>query len=271
MHYVVLAELLGGGFSAGFLGSLFGIGGGVILIPLLTLVFGYGIKVAVAASLTTIVATSTMSSSIYIDKKLVNLRLVLIMAPVVIAGAIMGAHVNRLLSQRVLEILFSLVLIYTSYEMIRGKRGEERIEAKSRGEYSYYDEALEKRIYYSIKRKFLGSSLGFFTGFFSALLGIGGGVINIPILNMVMKTPLKVSMATNLMIIGLSTSTSATIYALRGLVSPLLVSTLMIGVIGGVLVGTRIMVRTRSLVLRYLFVLLMLVEAAKMLQRGLVH
>jgi uncharacterized membrane protein YfcA len=154
--------------------------------------------------------------------------------------------------------------------MTKGEKGEKEIGERHDGEYFYYDTASHKKIYYNIEKKRLGSFLGFFAGFLSALLGIGGGVVKTPIVNLVMKVPLRVAMATNLLTISLSTATSATIYLLRGTTNAFLVSTLITGVLIGVYFGTKTMIKLRTKWLRYSFIILLVIEGAKMLQKGLV-
>jgi uncharacterized membrane protein YfcA len=236
---------------------------------LLTIIFDYGIKTAVATSLTTIVATSAMSSSVYMERNLVNLHLSLIMTPTVVLGALVGVIVNLHSSQKILEIAFSIILFYSAYVMSRGKKGGREIGERQEGEYFFYDTASHRKIYYNIENKHIGSFLGFFAGFVSALLGIGGGVVKTPIVNLVMKVPLRVAMATNLLTISLSTATSATIYLLKGTTDAFLVSTLITGVLVGVYFGTKTMMRLRTKWLRYFFIVLLLLEGVKMLQRGL--
>ncbi len=259
--------LLIGGVAAGFIGSLFGVGGGIVIVPLLTLFYGYDIRTAIATSLTAIIVTSVMSSSLYIEKKLVNVRVALYLIPFVITGSFIGAHINVYAPTNIIEVLFAVLLFYTSYLMISGKRSKNTV--RSDGTYEYFDEATKKKITYSIESMNKGRFLSFLGGIASGLLGIGGGSIIVPVLNLVMQIPFRVSVPTSLVIVGAASSTGATVYLVKGILDPLLASMIIIGIIVGVYIGTYVMTRISVRLLRYGFALLLFYAGIKMLLRGM--
>src|SRR5438132_4222350 len=233
---------------AGFIGALFGLGGGVLIIPFLTLVEGVPVPLAVGASIVSVVATSSSSAARYVQDHLTNLRLGMFLEIGTVAGAITGAFVAVFLPASVLFVLFGLILLYATIIMVRARGidfpGDVKPDTTSRilslgGQYK--DHSLNRVVKYEVTRTPLTVFIGYFAGIVSGLLGVGGGIINVPTMNLVSKVPVKVASATNHFMIAATTAGSASVYLLRGDVHPLLAAPLIIGIAGGALLGTRVL------------------------------
>jgi len=233
---------------AGFIGALFGLGGGVLIIPFLTLVEGVPVPLAVGSSIVSVVATSSSSAAAYVQDHLTNLRLGMFLEIGTVAGAITGAFVATFLPVSALFILFGLILLYATIIMIRARgidfpanvRPDKTSRTLALGS-QYEDHSLNKVVKYEVTRTPLTVFMGYFAGVVSGLLGVGGGIINVPTMNLVSKVPVKVASATSNFMIGVTAAASASVYLLRGDVHPLLAAPLIIGVAGGALLGTRVL------------------------------
>jgi len=233
---------------AGFIGALFGLGGGVLIIPFLTLVEGVPVPLAVGSSIVSVVATSSSSAAAYVQDHLTNLRLGMFLEIGTVAGAITGAFVAAFLPVSALFILFGLILLYATIIMIRARgidfpanvRPDKTSRTLALGS-QYEDHSLNKVVKYEVTRTPLTVFMGYFAGVVSGLLGVGGGIINVPTMNLVSKVPVKVASATSNFMIGVTAAASASVYLLRGDVHPLLAAPLIIGVAGGALLGTRVL------------------------------
>jgi len=233
---------------AGFIGALFGLGGGVLIIPFLTLVEGVPVPLAVGASIVSVVATSSSSAAAYVQDHLTNLRLGMFLEIGTVAGAITGAFVAVFLPASALFILFGLILLYATIIMIRARgidfpetvRPDKASRILALGS-QYEDHSLNRVVKYEVTRTPLTAFIGYFAGIVSGLLGVGGGIINVPTMNLVSKVPVKVASATSNFMIGVTAAASASVYLLRGDVHPLLAAPLVIGVAGGALLGTRVL------------------------------
>jgi len=275
--YVILIA-----FLAGFIGSILGLGGGAILVPFLDflaesgLLPGVNIHQIIATSLVCTIATSSTSNSIYIEKRITNMRIGIFLGTISILGAFTGATISIMLQGNILRFLFGLLLIFTSYNMIRGRKFKTR---KSEGKKDkiaellglmgqYYDESEKRIINYKAQNTLKGLLLTFFGGLLSGLLGIGGGVINVPILVIILNLPPKVASATSLFIIGLNGATGGTIYWLNGLIEPLLVAPAVIGIFFGATIGTKFFRRLRNETLRKIFAIFLLYVAIRMIYKA---
>jgi uncharacterized membrane protein YfcA len=234
--------------AAGFVGALFGLGGGVLIIPFLTLVEGVPVPLAVGASIVSVVATSSASAATYVQDHLTNLRLGMFLEIGTVAGAITGAFVAVLLPASALFVLFGLILLYATIIMIRARGIDfppnvkpDKISRILALGSQYEDHSLNRIVKYEVTRTPFTVLIGYFAGIVSGLLGVGGGIINVPTMNLVSKVPVKVASATSNFIIGVTASASASVYLLRGDVHPLLAAPLIIGVAGGALLGTRLL------------------------------
>src|SRR2546427_4454307 len=245
---------------AGFIGALFGLGGGVLIIPFLTLVEGVPVPLAVGSSIVSVVATSSSSAAAYVQDHLTNLRLGMFLEIGTVAGAITGAFVAAFLPVSALFILFGLILLYATIIMIRARgidfpanvRPDKTSRTLALGS-QYEDHSLNKVVKYEVTRTPLTVFMGYFAGVVSGLLGVGGGIINVPTMNLLSKVPVKVASATSNFMIGVTAAASSSVYFVRGDVQPLLVAPLMIGVVIGAAVGTRLLRRTPPLRIKLLF------------------
>ncbi len=260
---------------AGFIGALFGLGGGVLIIPFLTLVEGVPVPLAVGASIVSVVATSSASAATYVQDHLTNLRLGMFLEIGTVAGAITGAFVSVFLPASALFILFGIILLYATMVMIRARgidfpanvRPDKTSRILALGS-QYEDHSLNRVVKYEVTRTPLTVFIGFFAGIVSGLLGVGGGVINVPTMNLVSKVPVKVASATSNFMIGVTAAASASVYLLRGDVHPLLAAPLIIGVAGGALLGTRVLKVTPPTRVKVAFGILLAVISLLMILKG---
>ena len=260
---------------AGFVGALFGLGGGVLIIPFLTLVEGVPVPLAVGASIVSVVATSSASAATYVQDHLTNLRLGMFLEIGTVAGAITGAFVSVFLPASALFILFGIILLYATIVMIRARgvdfpanvRPDKTSRILALGS-QYEDHSLNRVVKYEVTRTPLTVFIGYFAGIVSGLLGVGGGVINVPTMNLVSKVPVKVASATSNFMIGVTAAASASVYLLRGDVHPLLAAPLIIGVAGGALLGTRVLKVTPPTRVKVAFGILLAAISLLMILKG---
>ena len=260
---------------AGFVGALFGLGGGVLIIPFLTLVEGVPVPLAVGASIVSVVATSSASAATYVQDHLTNLRLGMFLEIGTVAGAITGAFVSVLLPPAALFVLFGIILLYATIVMIRARgvdfpanvRPDKTSRILALGS-QYEDHSLNRVVKYEVTGTPLTVFIGYFAGIVSGLLGVGGGIINVPTMNLVSKVPVKVASATSNFMIGVTAAASASVYLLRGDVHPLLAAPLIIGVVGGALLGTRVLKVTPPTRVKVAFGILLAAISLLMILKG---
>ena len=260
---------------AGFVGALFGLGGGVLIIPFLTLVEGVPVPLAVGASIVSVVATSSASAATYVQDHLTNLRLGMFLEIGTVAGAITGAFVSVFLPASALFILFGIILLYATMVMIRARgidfpanvRPDKTSRILALGS-QYEDQSLNRVVKYEVTRTPLTVFIGYFAGIVSGLLGVGGGIINVPTMNLVSKVPVKVASATSNFMIGVTAAASASVYLLRGDVNPLLAAPLIVGVAGGALLGTRVLKVTPPTRVKVAFGILLAAISLLMILKG---
>ncbi len=234
----VLLLLAFASFLAGLAGSYLGIGGGVFLIPFMTLALGIDIKVAIATSLIGVIATSSGAASVYVRDHLTNLRLAMFLEVATTIGAIAGAVVGILVPNVYLFLTFGVVVLYAAASMVRvGETAKDRA-------YVYR---------YRVDRPGAGFGASAAAGVFSGLLGVGGGFIKVPAMNILMHVPMKAAVATSNFMIGVTAAASAFIYYSQGLVNPQLAAMVIIGVFTGTNLGTRLLVRSKAANVRFLF------------------
>jgi len=261
--------------SAGLLGSLVGVGGGIIVVPALTLLMGVDIRTAIAASIISVIATSSGAASGYVRQRLTNLRLAMLLETATAAGALCGAFLAALISGRWLYLLFGLVLIYTAWSMSRkpshaaGTLPEDPWADRLKLHTSYFDKALNQEIAYRVSRTKLGLAVSYVAGVLSGLLGIGGGVLKVPVMNLAMGIPLKVCTATSNFMIGVTAATGAAVYFTRGDVQPFIAAPVAVGVLLGAKLGSRLLGHLQSHWIRIAFVLVLLVSSLQMFLKGL--
>lgn len=260
----------------GVITSMLGIGEGVLLVPFLTLAVGIPIQVAIATSLISTIANSSAASTTYVKDRRLNVQLAIWFALTSTLGAIIGATIAAQIDRVVLTEVFAVALFITAIIMLlQSKRQnlmqpaplhdtrEDRLQLDGS-----YDECLDKRaIEYRVKNPLLGLISGFVAGNASGLLGIGGGIINVPAMTLGMRVPIKVATATSALIIGLTTAVGAIIYYSHGFVQPLLTAIVVEAVFAGALVGPRLQGRTRNEALTAIFAAVLIIIASVMLMR----
>lgn len=260
---------LGGiGLVAGLLGSMLGVGGGILIVPILTLALHLPIQVAIGSSLVAIVANACTAAGIYTKARLTNIKLGLLLETTTIPGAIIGGFAAAVIAPSILSALFGLVLIYVAYTMVTGQHfmsvdnqpdnhsvepGNSLDSLSSSLTDSYYDQNLNKVVTYKVTRTSAGLGAGFFAGALSSLLGVGGGIIKVPVMHLVMGVPMKAAIATSTFMIALTAATGAFIYQYYGNIYPFIIAPLVIGIVIGSRIGVELTQRTRGALLRRIF------------------
>lgn len=269
--------LIAGGMATGLFGSLLGLGGGVLLVPLLTLGFSLPVREAVGVSLVCVIVTSGASAAVFLDRRVANLRLGMVLELFTALGALIGGLIAFLLDERILAGLFAILLIYTAATMLRPRRsatstvpgavdplaadaavstaGARVLDAMSGGDYR-------------VRAPIPGAVGGVGAGIVSALLGIGGGLVMVPVMHVLMHVPLRVATATSNLMIGVTASTSALVYLLRGGIDAYVTGPAAVGVFVGAAVGSRVAHRVDVRVLRLLFAAVLAYTAILMLGRA---
>jgi uncharacterized protein len=263
---------------AGAIGSLLGLGGGIIVIPALTLLFHIDIRYAIGASIVAVIATSSGAAAAYVRAGLANLRVAMVLELATTSGAITGAYLAGVLSPRWLFIVFGLVLGYSSLVMYR-KRHEptfDQVTTKRapwadylRLHSSYYDQRLGREIVYRVVSTRIGLALMYVAGMISGLLGIGSGSLKVPAMDLAMRMPIKVSTATSNFMIGVTAAASAGVYFMRGDIDPFVAAPVAIGVLLGALFGAQLLPKLQSSTIRIIFMVVLLWISAQMLIKGI--
>src|SRR2546422_8071050 len=260
----VLLLLAFASFLAGLAGSYLGIGGGIFLIPFMTLALGIDIKVAIATSLIGVIATSSGAASVYVRDHLTNLRLAMFLEVATTLGAIGGAVVGILVPNVYLFLTFGVVVLYAAASMVRVAEtakdrayrsgDEERPLVKRLNLSSVYFDQEDQGVYrYRVERPGAGFGASAAAGVFSGLLGVGGGIIKVPAMNILMRVPMKAAVATSNFMIGVTAAASAVIYYSQGLVNPQLAAMEIGGSFSRANLGTRLLVRSKAADVRFLF------------------
>ncbi|HUZ64940.1 MAG TPA: TSUP family transporter [Acetobacteraceae bacterium] len=261
---------------AGFIGALVGLGGGVFIVPILTLVFHLPFLTAIGASIVSVIATSSGAASAYVKDRMTNLRVGMFLEVATTLGAICGALLTTLLSAQVLFIVFGLVLIVSALPLL-AKLGEElprgvrthRWARQLRLNGSYPDHRLHREVNYRVARVPAGFGMMYVAGLISGLLGIGSGVFKVLAMDTAMRLPMKVSTTTSNFMIGVTAAASAGIYFQRGAIDPVIAAPVALGVLAGAMIGALTLTRMSNAWLRKVFVPVILLVAANMLARGL--
>lgn len=262
--------------AAGVLGSLLGLGGGIIVVPALTLLFGVDIRFAIGASIVSVIATSSGAAAAYVRERMTNLRVAMFLEMATTAGAITGAYLAGLIGVRWLYVLFGLIMGYSALAMFR-KRDElaavdvapSELADRLRLHGSYFDEAAGREVDYRVTGARTGLALMYGAGTVSGLLGIGSGALKVPAMDLAMRLPIKVSTATSNFMIGVTAAASAGIYFARGDIDPFIAAPVAAGVLTGAMAGSRLLGRLHSNAVRALFVVVLLWVSAQMLFKGL--
>jgi len=252
-------------FAVGALGSMLGIGGGVLLIPLLTGLFELPIKTAIGASIVSVIATSSAAGTVYVGRGLAHPRLSMVLEIATTTGALLGGITAILISPRLLNLAFAALLVYVAFTLRRISIHEGTNVATGLLDTSYTDPFTGRTITYGVRNLPQGMGASFLAGNISGLLGIGCGIIKVPIMNLVMGVPLRAAIATSNFMIGITAATSAIVYYRHGYLDPHIAIPTALGVLVGAQVGTRLGGRLRSSRLKQVFQLLLLVFAVQMI------
>ena len=286
--------LFGVSILAGVLGSLLGLGGGFVVVPVLTLVFHLDIRLAIGTSIVAVAATSSAGAARNVTESITNLRVATFLALATTLGAVTGALLAGVFDARFLFALFGVVLAVSGVQMVRKRRvpvAKDPIPAMAtigvaaaftegvdRGgrladrlalHSAYFDEAEGLEVPYVVVNTGLGLGLMYLAGTLSGLLGIGSGVLKVPAMDLAMHIPMKVSTATSNLLIGLTAAASAVVYFARGDIDPLIAGPVAIGVLLGATQGSKWLAGMRSDRLRVLFVSVLGVVAVQMIWKGI--
>ncbi|MGB9204630.1 MAG: sulfite exporter TauE/SafE family protein [Terriglobales bacterium] len=259
-------------FVAGLLGSLTGLGGGVVLVPLLTALFHVDIRYAIGASLVSVIATSSGAAASYVKEGFSNIRIGMFLEIATTFGALLGAFLATRIPTSALAIIFGVVMIYSAFvsrkPRPRAQRSlpPDRLATRLRMNGSFPD--AEGLRFYNVQNVPTGFSLMFGAGAISGLLGIGSGAVKVLAMDQAMRIPFKVSTTTSNFMIGVTAAASAGVYLSRGYVDPGLAMPVMLGVLAGSLLGSHILVKAETQSLRMVFAGVILVLGLQMLYKG---
>lgn len=262
--------------GAGLLGSLLGLGGGIIVTPALTLLFGLDIRYAIGASIVSVIATSSGAAVAYIKDRITNIRIGMFLEIATTIGAITGAYLSGIINTTYLYIIFGALLLFSALTMLKKVKSElpsgvvtHPMAEKLRLNGSYYDKVLKRQIDYNVAGVYGGLGMMYTAGVISGLLGIGSGIFKVIAMDTFMKLPLKVSSATSNFMIGVTAAASAGVYFLRGDIDPSIAAPVALGVLIGATVGTRIMQRLKSRTIRLIFIPVLGYVSIQMILKGL--
>jgi uncharacterized membrane protein YfcA len=283
-EYLLLMFLVA--IVAGLVGSMVGVGGGILIVPALTIGFGVPIQFAIGASIIATIATSSGSASAYVRDRIADLRIGMFLEIASVLGSIVGV-VTTLYFIRggfswIIFIAFGLVLIFSAYNVVHNasmeRRGKSTVNTEPnklaerfrlRG--SYEDKSLHETISYVVTRVPAGFTVIFFAGLLSGLLGVGGGTLKVLGMDALMRLPFKVSTTTSNFMIGVTAAASTGILYVSGYVNVLLAAPVALGVVVGSLAGARLLVRSKPASIRILFIVVLVVFGVEMIFTGIYH
>ncbi len=281
--WAFVSVLFGASCLAGFLGALLGVGGGVFIVPSLVLWFHLPMKIAVAASAVSVIATSNAGGSKYVEHRITNLRLSMFLEIFTTLGALSGAVLAVHLNEHVMQLVFAALLAYMAYaafatrnldtERIRSGAFESAKPGRVAGwldlRGTYHDEAAKRDVAYVVTGAPVGAAISYLAGVASGLLGVGGGVLKVSAMNRYMNVPMKAAVGTSKLMIGVTAAVSSMLFFLAGLVHFVVVGPVAVGTTAGATAGTMIMNRLHSHWLKWIFAVLMAYLAFEMGSRGL--
>lgn len=262
-----------GSLIAGFLGALTGLGGGVVLVPLLTIFFHVDLRYAIGASLVSVIATSSGSAAAYVKEGFSNIRIGMFLEIATTLGALLGAYLTAKFPASAIAIIFGLMLVYSAYVSRRTRprtdvdQPPDPLATKLKMNGTFPDTSGLRS--YNVYRVPTGFGVMFGAGALSGLLGIGSGALKVVAMDQVMKIPFKVSTTTSNFMIGVTAAASAGVYMSRGYIDPALAMPVMLGVLIGSLMGTRVLVKTQTKLLRLVFSGVIVLLGLEMLLKGM--
>jgi uncharacterized membrane protein YfcA len=261
-----------GALLAGLLGSLTGLGGGVVITPMLTILFGVDIRYAIGASLVTVIATSSGAAAAYVKEGFTSIRIGMFLEVATTLGALGGAALAGIFAPGLIAVVFGVVLVYSAIVSVRPPqevtdgKPPDRWATALRLNGSYPSSGGSRS--YDVHHVGAGFGLMTFAGILSGLLGIGSGALKVVAMDRVMQIPFKVSTTTSNFMIGVTAAASAGVYLHRGYIDPAIVFPIVLGTLTGALIGSRALARLRSKSLRILFAIVILFLAIQMIYRG---
>jgi uncharacterized membrane protein YfcA len=266
--------LLLGAYLAGLAGSLTGLGGGVVIIPLLTLFFHVDIRYAIGAALVASIATSSGSASAYVKEGITNVRLGMFLEIATTIGAVMGAILAIYTPVNIVAILFGVMLIFSAAMTLR-KKSEAALETgsswsyklKLNGTYPTKDGPVD----YKLNNVGVGFSIMTVAGMLSGLLGIGSGALKVLAMDTAMKVPFRVSTTTSNFMVGVTAAASAVVYLQRGYIDPGIAFPVIIGVLAGAFTGSKLLMKINVNSLKLIFSVAITLIALNMIYNGLNH
>ncbi|GHP14637.1 UPF0721 transmembrane protein [Lentilactobacillus fungorum] len=266
------------GCFAGIAGAILGLGGGIILTPILTLLMGVNIKYAIGASIIAVIATSSGATIAYLRDEVLNLRVAMFLEIATTLGALSGALLTGVINPKYLYILFGLLLLFSGYNMIRKlithnellqRAKPDRLAAKFKLDSAYYDKQMMKRVDYQVEHIPGGLAVMYGAGIASGLLGIGSGAFKVIAMDTVMKMPLKASTSTSNLMMGVTAAASATVYFFNGSIKPQIAVPLALGILVGATIGSRVMQHLSARAIRMVFVPILLYIGIQMFMKGI--
>jgi uncharacterized protein len=273
-QWLFLVAILATSVVAGAIGAILGLGGGIVLVPILSMFYGVNLRDAMGASIISVIATSSGAAATYLRSGLSNIRIGLFLAMATVTGAIVGAGLVGVVPEALLELTLGLALAYSTLVTLRQlnveipEPGHDPLAMSFELEGAYYDVTLDREVKYRAARVRRGLGAMFGAGLLSGLLGIGSGAFKVLAMDYFMRLPMKVSTATSNFMIGITAAASAGIYFHRGDLRPLIVAPVALGVLSGAYLGTRLTNRLRNATLRKLFLPVILYLAVSMILRG---
>lgn len=266
------ALLAAGAFAAGLLGALTGLGGGIVIVPLLTLGFGVDLRYAVGASLVSVIATSSGAAAAYVKEGYTNIRVGMLLEVATTIGALGGAWIAGWISPSAIAVIFGIVLLFTAVQSFRPHvehltDASDPLAQRLRLGSDYPTPAGRQR--YEVRNVPAGFGLMFMAGILSALLGIGSGVVKVLAMDRAMHLPFKVSTTTSNFMIGVTAAASAGVYFARGDIDPFVAAPVASGVVIGAFIGSKFLSKIQAWVIRVLFVVILLWVSSQMLMKGL--
>lgn len=262
-----------GSLLAGFLGALTGLGGGVVIVPLLTLAFKVDIRYAIGTSLVSVIATSSGAAAAYVKEGFTNVRIGMFLEVATTIGALVGAFLTAKLPTSTVAVIFGLILLYSAFSSHRSRHEHQPntqpdpLATRLKLDGSYPTAEGEQN--YHVQNVTAGFSLMFLAGILSGLLGIGSGAVKVLAMDRAMQLPFKVSTTTSNFMIGVTAAAGAGVYLSRGYIDPGLAMPVMLGVLAGSLLGARMLVKIKPKLLRQIFSVVILLLAIQMIYNGL--
>lgn len=265
--------LLAAALVAGFFGSLTGLGGGVVLVPLMVLAFGADLKYAVGASLIAVIATSSGSAAAFVRDGFTNVRVAVVLEVATVLGALAGAAIAGFAPREVIAVVFGLAALYSAYGSLRPPtplgRDDTPDALATRLNLDGVYPTPEGLKTYRVRRVPAGLAVMFGAGVLSALVGVGGGILKVLAMDRLMRLPFKVSTTTSNFMIGVTAAASAGVYFHRGQLEPSLCAPVALGALGGSLIGAKVLPKMKTGTLRKVFAVIVALAGVEIIRRAL--